>query len=102
MDRRKIAIIVLAFVLIFGMHYRFDPEDNDMWLHLVSGKVIYDTNSLPEKDVLTFTILGEEWSMHEWLYQLSNYITYAKTGLTGLLVVKTLTIPDIAGVRNLI
>ncbi|MBT4823792.1 hypothetical protein HN695_07815 [Candidatus Woesearchaeota archaeon] len=86
----KILILILAFVLIFGTHLKFSPDNNDLWLHLVSGKVISESNSVPKTDVLTFTKQGEEWSVHEWLYQSTGYFIYKHFGLTGLLVIKSL------------
>ncbi|MBW2983485.1 hypothetical protein KY361_00035 [Candidatus Woesearchaeota archaeon] len=95
MHKQKIleyAITALAFILIFGTHLKFDVSDSDIWLHLASGRVIYETKSIPKTDVLTFTAFGEPWSLHEWLYQIVNYVMYLKGGMSLLIFIKALTV----------
>ena len=81
-------ILSLLFLSIFGMHFRFDPVNTDLWIHLTPGKIIYEQKSLPKTDVLTFTRQGEGWVLHEWLYQICLYLLYLATGLLGLLFFK--------------
>lgn len=88
----SIFLIFLLFSIVFATHLHFEPHDTDMWVHLTVGKLLYETHSFPEKDVFTFTRLGEPWELHEWMYQLLVYIVYYSFGLTGLLVFKSLAI----------
>ena len=85
-------LILLLFLFTFFLHLHFDPNDTDLWLHLVAGKVITETRSLPRADILTFTRQGEPWSLHEWGYQLFAYSLYSLFGLLGLLIFKSLAI----------
>ncbi len=85
-------LLIILVILIAGMHFRHDPTNTDLWVHLTSGKIIYENKELPTQEILTYTRQGQPWSMHEWLYQLFLYTSYIHIGMTGILFVNTILI----------
>ena len=51
-------------------------SSNDVWWHLKTGKVIYETKNLPAHDIFTQEGYKYEWVNHEWLSELIFYIVY--------------------------
>ncbi|MBP9855266.1 MAG: tetratricopeptide repeat protein [Candidatus Omnitrophica bacterium] len=60
-------------------------KDVDLWLHIATGRHIVQTHSIPNHDVLSFTINGHPWIDHEWLFQLVVYFIYGLFGADGLI-----------------
>jgi hypothetical protein len=56
-----------------------------MWWHLKTGQVIIQTG-IPQQDIFSFTVPGNEWITHEWLAQVFMWQTYASTNLVGLML----------------
>ncbi len=80
--------VVLAALLIvltvITVRSRFD--DPDMWWHLKTGEIIWNTHSIPRVDLYSFTTNKHAYTPHEWLPQLSIYAAYHLAGYTGLMI----------------
>lgn len=59
--------------------------DPDVWWHLRSGQLIFQTHHIPHTDPYSFTKNGQPWIDHEWLSQILLYGTYKLTGWGGLI-----------------
>ncbi|MFC1478163.1 hypothetical protein ACFL57_01730 [Candidatus Margulisiibacteriota bacterium] len=62
----------------------------DIWWHLKTGELIWNTNTIPRFDVFSFTNFGTEWIAHEWLSEWVFYGCYKVAGLAGLLLWRAL------------
>jgi hypothetical protein len=74
-------LIVLAVATVRA---RFD--DPDMWWHLKTGEVIWNTHTIPATDLFSYTTNHHAWVDHEWLSQFILYGTYKLGGYTGLML----------------
>ena len=57
--------------------------DSDYYWHIVAGRLIATTGSVPQTDPFSFTWGGQPWTMHEWLGELLMYwlVSAAGTGV---------------------
>lgn len=77
-------IVGLVIVTVYTTSNRFN--DPDLWWQLRVGQIIATTHSIPATELFSFTAQGHLWTAHEWLAQLSMYITYAAGGPRALML----------------
>ncbi len=66
-----------------------NEADNDLWVHLLLGKDILSTGTIPRVDHLSFTASGAAWVDHEWLAQALFALVYDLSGASGLWLTKS-------------
>jgi len=63
-----------AWTVLVGssaLYFLADNEaDNDLWMHLFSGRLILASGAVPRADEFSYTAAGQPWMDHEWLTQL--------------------------------
>lgn len=74
--------IMLCLLALMTVRNRFD--DPDMWWHLKTGEIIFNTHHIPHTDQFSSTAFGTEWIPHEWLSQISIAAAYRNAGFSGL------------------
>lgn len=81
-----------AWALLAGssaLYFLADNEaDNDLWMHLYSGRRILDSGAVPRLDDASYTAAGLPWVDHEWLTQIGMAALYAGGGSPALWAVK--------------
>jgi len=87
---RKISFLsgLLPLGALFGLVAfvaNVEIKDLDLWLHLGMGKLIWQTNLIPDVDILSCSIAGAPWVNHEWLFQILIYNIFNAWGPDGLL-----------------
>jgi hypothetical protein len=75
---------LLVLLMAFTVRSRF--SDPDLWWHLKTGEIIWNTHSIPRVDMFSFTAQGHPWIAQEWLSQVAIYGAYNLGGYTGLMV----------------
>jgi hypothetical protein len=75
---------VLVVLMVLTIRSRF--SDPDMWWHLKTGQIIWNTHTIPRVDLFSFTTNGHAWTAQEWLTQLTIYGAYSLGGYTGLML----------------
>jgi hypothetical protein len=88
-SRRQESLLLLLTVSItscLAAWRRFDNTDG--WHHLFVGRWIALNRTIPKLDSWTFTSFGLPWIPHEWLYQLSMFLTFKAGGFPGLAALK--------------
>ena len=60
-------------------------KDLDIWLHLATGRYIFETFSIPKIDILSCTIANQPWINHEWLFQMIIFLFHQWGGFEGLI-----------------
>jgi hypothetical protein len=75
---------LLVVLMAFTVRSRF--SDPDLWWHLKTGEIIWNTHSIPRVDLFSFTAQGHPWIAQEWLSQLTIYGAYRLGGYTGLML----------------
>ncbi|OGM99481.1 MAG: hypothetical protein A2817_02610 [Candidatus Yanofskybacteria bacterium RIFCSPHIGHO2_01_FULL_39_8b] len=64
MSSRKVIFLAAIFLILIPY-----VGDNDFWLHLRMGEIMFENGLFPKTDILLFTNFGKEWINHEWLPQ---------------------------------
>lgn len=109
-------IPLLSLLIITFMTYANTIDDLDLWWHLKSGQVIYETHTIPQKDDFAFTsyipenisktgtedvdtagltsekinsFLSSGFIKRNWLSQLIFYVVYLSSGFTGIGIMKS-------------
>ncbi|HEY7306976.1 MAG TPA: hypothetical protein VH601_22810 [Bryobacteraceae bacterium] len=75
---------LLIVLMAFTVRPRFG--DPDLWWHLKTGEIIWNTHSIPRVDVFSFTAQGHPWIAQEWLSQVAIYGAWKLGGNTGLML----------------
>jgi len=75
------------FIILFLTHATvFVLMDPDYYLHLMAGKYIVEHNMLPHVDVFSYTMAGQPWNMHEWLFEILLYCIHSLAGENGIVL----------------
>ncbi len=74
-------IIALSFLISFHTLI-----DTDIFWHLKTGQIIFETHRVPDQDIYSFTIAGKEWIDPQWIFQLIIYLLYQKAGYAGMIL----------------
>lgn len=77
-----------AIPCAFALNTLFPVGNLDIWFHLKTGQLIYQTGKIPITDPFSYTAFGNPWINHEWLFGLGAYLLYAASGLPGLIIAK--------------
>lgn len=75
---------VLMVLAVLTVRNRF--SDPDMWWHLRTGQVIWNTHTIPRTDLFSWTTHHHAWIPHEWLSQVVIYGAYRLGGYRGLML----------------
>jgi len=73
----------LSVLTVLTVRDRFD--DSDMWWHLKTGEVIWNSRHIPTTDLFSYTTNHHAWIPHEWLSQVLIYGAYRLGGYSGLM-----------------
>jgi hypothetical protein len=88
-SRHSVALAAAAPILLAAV-LSFNPiSNNDIWLHLTSGRLILERLSVPRVEEYTFTREGASLVDHEWLAQVIFTLFDAEWGPAGLHLLKT-------------
>ncbi|MEO8606057.1 MAG: hypothetical protein ABI629_26035, partial [bacterium] len=84
--------LVRAWALLVAssaLYFLADNEaDNDLWMHLFSGRRILASGAVPRLDDASYTAVGLPWVDHEWLTQVLFAWSFAHGGSTALWLLK--------------
>jgi hypothetical protein len=80
------AVLAAFLVVLTVLTVRGRSSDPDMWWHLKTGEIIWNTHHIPTVDSFSFTTHNHAYIPHEWLSQLSMYGAYHFGGHTGLML----------------
>lgn len=72
-----------------ALYFLADNEaDNDLWVHVFTGRQILSHGAVPRIDDLSYTAAGLPWVDHEWLAQTALAALFDAMGPTGLWLCK--------------
>jgi hypothetical protein len=75
---------LLSVLATFTARSRF--SDPDMWWHLKTGAIVWNTHSIPHMDLFSFTAYHHVYVPQEWLAQWLIYAAYRFGGYGGLML----------------
>src|SRR6266576_2463122 len=77
------AMLAALLVLLAVITARPRLNDPDLWWHLKTGEIIWNTHQIPRTDLFSFTTNNHEWIAHEWLSQVAIYVSWRLGGYAG-------------------
>jgi hypothetical protein len=81
----SLIIITLLFWALAATQPVYNP---DLWYHLKTGEYIWQTKTIPKKDIFSHTASGREWIAQWWLYDVIVYQVQSRLGFNGLVALK--------------
>ncbi|MFN2375195.1 MAG: hypothetical protein ABR538_01575 [Candidatus Binatia bacterium] len=84
---RLAAALPLSALVVVALFAIRRLDDFDTWWHLAAGRWIVRHGSIPQTDVLSFTVPGNEWINLQWLYDVLLYGFWSVGGDSGLVLV---------------
>jgi hypothetical protein len=88
-DRSILSLVWPSLAASSALYFFSDNEaDNDLWIHLLTGRDILAARALPGTDAWSFTTTGATWVDHEWLAQVLFAAVFAGAGDRGLWLLK--------------
>jgi hypothetical protein len=85
-----------AFVAVLGLGLftmaARGVTDPDVWWHLRTGQLMWQSRCLFHTDPYSFTRLGQPWVNHEWLSEILIFLLYRVSGFGGLIAGSALVI----------
>lgn len=93
---RKFTQWILTFlvfsVLLTGFFHPITSFSQDLGRHLLLGKLIIQTQHVPEVNLLSYTYPAYPFLNHHYLSEVIFYLLYQTTGAGGLLITMTLIV----------
>lgn len=82
LDKRTLILVVtlLALLITRGV------ADADYFWHLKTGEYIATNGALPNGDIFSYVRLGQEWVLHEWLFEVLLYGVHAAGGALAVML----------------
>src|SRR5437867_946015 len=78
--------LAVALIVLTVLTVRSRLNDPDLWWHLKTGEIIWNTHSIPRTDLFSFTTNNHAWTAHEWLSEVTIYGSWKLGGYTGLML----------------
>ena len=79
-------VLALALAVLTVLTVRDRFNDPDLWWHLKTGEIIWNTHSIPQTDLFSFTTNQHAWTAHEWLSQVTIYGAWRLWDYQGLML----------------
>jgi hypothetical protein len=85
-------IFVLLFALLLLLYTVLIPDgqlliDPDLYWHIATGRMIWETGSFPQLDQFSHTFHGHPWIARDWLGDLIFFAAYTLSGLRGVAMI---------------
>ncbi len=93
----------IGFIFFLGIFMaNIEIKDQDLWLHLASGKYILEHFSIPLVDIFSNSIHGQPWINHEWLFQVILAVIDGISGVSGLINLQVFLVVTTMGIMLLL
>lgn len=76
---------VILLLIIFSFSLR-GVYGEDIWFHLATGRVVWQTGQIPLTDVFSHTAAGKEWINQNWLADVAFFLIFRAFGQLGLAI----------------
>jgi hypothetical protein len=85
-------LFLLVFAACMAAGWRTLNNDGDLPRHLLTGRVILETRSIPHQELFTYVYEGRPYVAHEWLADVIFYLSFMALGLKGVVLLTSLLI----------
>ncbi len=86
-DRRPLGVMLIAGLAAFAFGLS-GLRCLDVWFHLRTGQLIWETAAIPAVDTLSHTRAGADWITHEWAFELPLWGVWRLAGDRAMVVVQ--------------
>jgi len=87
MKRLRLAHVLLIIAALVAVVSLFsDIGSYDFWWHLKAGEHIWGLGAVPTTDPFSFTMQGQPWTAHEWLFEAVMWLFYTVGNLYGIML----------------
>lgn len=75
-----------------------NEADNDLWMHLFVGRLVWESGTIPRSDSFSYTAAGHPWVNHEWLAQWAAYGLFHQAGGQALWLAKLVMVASMVAI----
>jgi hypothetical protein len=84
LPRLQDIFFIAIFIAVLLLGQRMLNLDGDLPRHLLTGKYVLETKTIPSVETFIYPYLNRSYVSHEWLADVIFYAIYAYTGLAGI------------------
>jgi hypothetical protein len=92
LPRTRDLLFLLVFAAAMAAGWRTLNNDGDLPRHLLMGRVIVESHSIPRQEMFSYIYEGRPFVAHEWLAGVIYYLSYEALGLKGVVLLTALLI----------
>ncbi len=89
-EKSLTVIVVISLITITSYRLSNTSADIDLWGYMSFGKLFWEGNSFPYRDLFSYVSKEEIWIYHEWLTGVLLYKIYDLFGEAGLQILRYL------------
>lgn len=86
LPRPRDLLFLLVFAAALAAGWRTLNTDGDLPRHLLMGRVIVESGSVPRTELFSYVYEGRPYVAHEWLADVSYFLAYKMLGLGGVVL----------------
>ncbi len=90
LPRTRDLLFLLIFAAAMAAGWRTLNNDGDLPRHLLMGRVIVESRSIPAQEMFSYVYAGRPYVAHEWLADVIYYLSYKALGLKGVVLLTAL------------
>ena len=92
LPRTRDLLFLLIFAAALAAGWRTLNNDGDLPRHLLMGRFIVESHSIPRQEMFSYVYEGRPYVAHEWLADVIYYLSYIALGLKGVVLLTALLI----------
>src|SRR5512141_1329962 len=92
LPRVRDILFLLVFSAAMAAGWRTLNTDGDLPRHLLMGRVILESHSIPSQELFSYVYEGRPYVAHEWLADVIYYSFYSLLGLKGVVLLTAILI----------
>jgi len=90
LPRTRDLLFLLVFAAAMAAGWRTLNNDGDLPRHLLMGRVIVESRSIPAQEMFSYVYAGRPYVAHEWLADVIYYLSFKALGLKGVVLLTAL------------
>ncbi|MDI6768365.1 MAG: hypothetical protein QMD04_01660 [Anaerolineales bacterium] len=90
LPRLQDVLFLSIFLAVLALGQRMINMDGDLPRHLLTGKLILQTGTIPTTELFVYPYEGRVYVSHEWLADIVFYLIYNYVGLAGIVILSAI------------
>jgi len=84
----KKTVLSLLYLVFATYTLTYTAADPDLWGYMAFGRLFWESDKFPYKDIFAYLPTYDQWVYHEWLTGVLFFPLYQKVGASGLQLLK--------------